>query len=169
MMERLTKHSKQTSHENGICCTHFRGPECLEVGGNCAMNCKWEEAAWSRLAAYEDTRLTPEEIDMDHEAAEQLRQLCQGCDLDRLEKLAEADKDGRLFILPLEPGRSMLYQQDFERPCVMKNVAPCIQYQSSAGIIFFMRYYTFSRLVENGRITPLLPEGEKALEAMKDD
>ena len=122
-----------------------------------------------RLAAYEDTRLTPEEIDMDHEAAEQLRQLCQGCDLDRLEKLAEADKDGRLFILPLEPGRSMLYQQDFERPCVMKNVAPCIQYQSSAGIIFFMRYYTFSRLVENGRITPLLPEGEKTLEAMKDD
>ena len=122
-----------------------------------------------RLAAYEDTRLTPEEIDMDHEAAEQLRQLCQGCDLDRLEKLAEADKDGRLFILPLEPGRSMLYQQDFERPCVMKNVAPCVQYQSSAGIIFFMRYYTFSRLVENGRITPLLPEGEKTLEAMKDD
>ena len=122
-----------------------------------------------RLAAYEDTRLTPEEIDMDHEAAEQLRQLCQGCDLDRLEKLAEADRDGRLFILPLEPGRSMLYQEDFERPWVMKNVAPCVQYQSSAGIIFFMRYYTFSRLVENGRITPLLPEGEKTLEAMKDD
>lgn len=127
------------------------------------------EERFLRLAAYEDTGLTPEEIDMDHEAAEQLRQLCQGCDLDRLEKLAEADKDGRLFILPLEPGRSMLYQQDFERPCVMKNVAPCIQYQSSAGIIFFMRYYTFSRLVENGRITPLLPEGEKALEAMKDE
>lgn len=61
-MERLTKHSKQTSHENGICCTHFRSPECLEVGGNCAMNCKWEEAAWSRLAAYEDKELEPEEI-----------------------------------------------------------------------------------------------------------
>ena len=103
-MERLTEHSKQTSHENGICCTHFRGPECLEVGGNCAMNCKWEEAAWSRLAAYEDTRLTPEEIDMDHEAAEQLRQLCQGCDLDRLEELAEADKDGRLVVLPCKVG-----------------------------------------------------------------
>ena len=53
-----------------------------------------------RLAAYEDTRLTPEEIDMDHEAAEQLRQLCQGCDLDRLEELAEADKAGRLAVLP---------------------------------------------------------------------
>lgn len=56
-----------------------------------------------RLAAYEDAWLTPEEIDMDHEAAEQLRQLCQGCDLDRLEELAEADKDGRLVVLPVKP------------------------------------------------------------------
>ena len=103
-MERLTKHSKQTSHENGICCTHFRGPECLEVGGNCAMNCKWEEAAWSRLATYEDRRLEPEEIDMDHEAAEQLRQLRQGCDLDRLEELAEADRAGRLMVSPCKVG-----------------------------------------------------------------
>ena len=62
-MERLTAHSKETSHENGICCTHFFGPECLEVGGNCAMNCKWEEAAWSRLAAYEDTGLMPGDVE----------------------------------------------------------------------------------------------------------
>lgn len=62
-MERLTAHSKQTSHENGICCTHFCGPECLGVGGNCAMNCKWEEAAWSRLAAYEDTGLMPGDVE----------------------------------------------------------------------------------------------------------
>lgn len=26
------------------------------------MNCKWEEAAWSRLAAYEDTGLEPDEV-----------------------------------------------------------------------------------------------------------
>lgn len=103
-MERLTEHSKQTSHENGICCTHFRGPECLRVGGNCAMNCKWEEAAWSRLAAYEDTERTPEEIDMDHEAAEQLRHLCRNCDIDRLEELADADRAGRLVVLPCKVG-----------------------------------------------------------------
>lgn len=163
-MERLTEHSKQTSHENGICCTHFRGPECLEVGGNCAMNCKWEEAAWSRLAAYEDTRLTPEEIDMDHEAAEQLRHLCRNCDIDRLEELAEADKEGRLFLLPTEPGRPMLCQEYFERPWVMKNVTLCVQYQSSAGIIFYMGYDVFRGLVECGRITPLSQEGEEMLE-----
>lgn len=163
-MERLTEHSKQTSHENGICCTHFRGPECLEVGGNCAMNCKWEEAAWSRLAAYEDTRLEPEEIDMDHEAAEQLRHLCRNCDIDRLEELAEADKEGRLFLLPMEPGRPMLCQEYFERPWVMKNVTLCVQYQSSAGIIFYMGYDVFRGLVERGRITPLSQEGEEMLE-----
>lgn len=61
-MDRLTKYSKETTHENGVCCTYFLGHECLEVGGNCAMNCKWEEAAWSRLAAYEDTGLTPGDI-----------------------------------------------------------------------------------------------------------
>jgi|GEM_PF-6643818 hypothetical protein len=61
-MDRLTTYSKGTTHENGVCCTHFLGPECIGVGGNCAMNCKWEEAAWNRLAAYEDTGLTPRDI-----------------------------------------------------------------------------------------------------------
>lgn len=87
----------------------------------------------------------------------------------RLRELAEADKDGRLFLLPLEPGRSMLCQEHFERPWVMKNVAPCVQYQSSVGIVFYMGYDVFRGLVEHGKITPLSPEGEKTLEAMKDE
>ena len=63
-------------------------------------------AAWSyaelrgRLMQYEDTKLTPEEIDMDHEAAETLRQLCRGYDLGRLVNLAEADKSGRVVVRP---------------------------------------------------------------------
>ena len=61
-MDRLTTYSKGTTHENGVCCTHFLGFECIGVGGNCAKNCKWEEAAWSRLAAYEDTGLMPGDI-----------------------------------------------------------------------------------------------------------
>lgn len=70
---------------------------------------KYTEQEWicvlqDRLAAYEDTGMTPEEIDMDHEAAETLRQLCRGCNLDRLEKLAEADKDGRVVVPPCKVG-----------------------------------------------------------------
>lgn len=169
-MERLTKHSKQTSHENGICCTHFRGPECLEVGGNCAMNCKWEEAAWSRLAAYEDKELEPEEVLPKDKADEiALKLMCLAdleslCSYTRLRELAEADKEGRLFLLPTEPGRPMLCQEYFERPWVMKNVTLCVQYQSSAGIIFYMGYDVFRGLVECGRITPLSQEGEEMLE-----
>lgn len=230
-MERLTEHSKQTSHENGICCTHFRGPECLRVGGNCAMNCKWEEAAWSRLAAYEDTGLEPEEVSTlvkdwsdlctivgecggisrvrelaeadkagrvvvlprwknEEERLERrrlMRIMADGAidrlmenplkeengpdiaelrvvNTDRLLELAKADEDGRLFLLPMEPGRSMLCQEYFERPWVMKNVTLCVQYQSSAGIIFYMGYDVFRGLVERGRITPLSQEGEETLE-----
>lgn len=169
-MERLTEHSKQTSHENGICCTHFRGPECLRVGGNCAMNCKWEEAAWSRLAAYEDTKQEPKEVlpkDKADEIALKLMRLTDlesFCSYTRLRELAEADKEGRLFLLPLEPGRPMLCQEYFERPWVMKNVTLCVQYQSSAGIIFYMGYDVFRGLVERGRITPLSQEGEEMLE-----
>ena len=65
---------------------------------------EWISVLQDRLATYEETGLTPEEIDMDHEAAEQLRQLCRDCDLDRLEELAEADKDGRLVALPCKVG-----------------------------------------------------------------
>ena len=63
--------------------------------------------AVTRLKAYEDTELTPEEIDMDHEAAEALRRLCRNCDFDRLEKLAEADKDGRLVVRPCKVGDTL--------------------------------------------------------------
>ena len=102
-MERLTKHSKQTSHENGICCTHFYGFECLRVGGNCAMNCKWEEAAWSRLAAYEDTGLSPEKVSWMKEVVE----AAFDNDTSRIERahnLHVADKEGRVVVLPCKVG-----------------------------------------------------------------
>ena len=62
-----------------------------------------------RLKAYEDTERTPEEIDMDHEAAEQLRHLCRDCDLGRLEELVKADEDGRLVVLPCKVGDTVYF------------------------------------------------------------
>lgn len=178
-MERLTKHSKQTSHENGICCTHFRGPECLEVGGNCAMNCKWEEAAWSRLAAYEDTRLTPEEIDMDHEAAEQLRQLCQGCDLDRLEELAEADRAGRLMVSPRKVGDTVWVTRNPWTGKLLKkpldayvNGVKMYSHGIYVNLLFDTRKINGTRDYEINHIGKTVflthEEAEAALEAMKD-
>lgn len=76
---------------------HEDNGNCTAVGGFCtavtAAHCQL-------LREYLDTGLTPEEIDMDHEAAEQLRHLCRNCDLDRLEELAEADRAGRLVVRP---------------------------------------------------------------------
>ena len=59
-----------------------------------------------RLAAYEDTGLTPEEVlpkDKADEIALQLMRLADLeslCSYDRIRELAEADKDGRVLILP---------------------------------------------------------------------
>lgn len=106
-MERLTKHSKQTSHENGICCRHFRGSECLRVGGNCAMNCKWEEAVWSRLAAYEDTGLTPEQVkELAHDTTGLLHR--------KIREWIDAEAAGRLVVLPCKVGDTVwMYGEDF--------------------------------------------------------
>ena len=150
--------------------------QCTEIPGGsfCEDGACSQRKVWERLRAYEDTGLEPEEVlpkDKTDGIALKLMRLSdlEGiCSYTRLRELAEADKEGRLFLLPLEPGRSMLCQEHFERPWVMKNVAPCVQYQSSVGIVFYMGYGVFRGLVEHGKITPLSPEGEKALEAMKD-
>ena len=80
---------------------HEDNGNCTAVGGFCTAIAA---AHCPLLREYLDTELTPEEIDMDHEAAEQLRRLCRDCDLDRLEKLAEADRDGRVVIPPCKAG-----------------------------------------------------------------
>lgn len=61
-MERLTKRSSDTHHKNGVCCAHFGADECQRVNGNCAADCFWEEAAWRRLADFEDFCKTPKEL-----------------------------------------------------------------------------------------------------------
>lgn len=61
-MDRLTSREPRASGMPGVCCTHFCNRDCQAIQGHCAAGCLWEEAVWERLAAYEDTGLTPEEI-----------------------------------------------------------------------------------------------------------
>lgn len=137
-------------------------------------------AAWSyaelrgRLMQYEDTELTPEEIDMDHEAAEQLRQLCRDYDLDRLEKLAEADRAGRLVVLPCQSGEhvfALLDGQKRVRECEVKYavldgwlkvlyLAPI----DDPGNLYSAPFGAFGQSVFLTR-----EEAEKVLEAKKDE
>lgn len=64
------------------------------------------EERFLRLAAYEDTGLTPEEVLPKEKADEIALNLMRLADLEgfapyaRLRELAEADKDGRLVVLP---------------------------------------------------------------------
>ena len=93
-MDRLTKYSKETTHENGVCCTHFGGMECFACNGDCSRGCTWEEAAWSRLAAYEDTGLTPEQC----ENAKVIIESAFSNDASKAERIRELLKGGRYGV-----------------------------------------------------------------------
>lgn len=131
------------------------------------------EERFLRLAAYEDTGLMPEEIDMDHEAAETLRQLCRGCDLDRLEELAEAEKDGRLMVLPCKVGQRVFALLDTD-----KHISECevkrIGLGNEIGFVGLEPIGARGReygVAQNGfgkTVFLTQEEAEKALEAMKD-
>lgn len=63
------------------------------------------EERFLRLAAYEDTGLTPEEVDKLTRDWSDLCTIVGECgDISRVRELAEADKDGRLVVLPCKVG-----------------------------------------------------------------
>lgn len=104
-MERLTKRSDATIHENGVCCVHFMSEECCKRHGDCAAGCPWEETAWSRLADYEDTGLTPGEIKSmqgEHFSALEMAKLHSA--LMELKKYQEAEQSRRVVVLPCKVG-----------------------------------------------------------------
>ena len=80
----------------------------------------------------------------------------------RLKELAEADKDGRIFIMPVTPGVDMIDQIFPDSPRVMKNVRPAISY-ISRGTIYSMSLRTFAGGIKNGSIAPVSAETERAL------
>ena len=128
-------------------------------------------SAVNRLADYEDTERTPEEIDMDHEAAEQLRQLCRNCDLDRLEKLAEADKDGRVVVLPCKVGDTVYFRTYDCNGSVDLGIQPHKVTAIVGHAIVRGRYTDVGLLTGQYGVSWFLTreEAEKALEAMKDE
>lgn len=119
-----------------------------------------------RLKAYEDTELTPDEIkSMQGEHFSGLEMAKLHSALMELKKYQEADKDGRLVVLPFTSGRTLLCEENIDSPRLMKDVELAIRYCSSCGIVFHMDYNVFCDLVKHGRITAVSEEAEKALEA----
>ena len=159
VMERLT-------FDGNFCdiaqCTSTPGGSFCE-DGSCSARKVWE-----RLKAYEDAELEPEEIDMDHEAAEQLRHLCRDCDLGRLEELAEADRGGRLVVRPCKVGDTLFRVFAGE---ILEHKVSNMRYLAIQGR-WDIDTTPFCSYVESsiGKTIFLThEEAEKALEAMKDE
>jgi hypothetical protein len=152
--------------------------QCRELpcqhGGNCS-----QKQVWERLKAYEDTGLGPEEVERSKLEIEAgcVKAIARtyGIDINRLRKLAEADKDGRLVVLPCKVGDGLYEVTGRKTISVYKVRAIRVElfglfiewdieegfvWQSLAGI----------NAGEIGKTVFLTrEEAEKALEAMKDE
>ena len=127
-MERLTEW-------NGGQTRHAYYPRCFKepcYGSGCKIkDCPFETAVCERLAAYEDTGLTPEEIKapLTEDAMINLAAQALGVEPGRLRELAEADKDGRVIILPCK-----VYETDGVR--VYEHTVREIIYETAGGPAF---------------------------------
>lgn len=125
------------------------------------------------LRAYKATGLTPVEVERSKLEIEAgcVKAIARtyGIDINLLRKLAEADRDGRVVVLPFARGRTLLCEENIDSLRLMKDVELAIRYCSSCGIVFYMGYNVFCDLVKHGRITAVSDETEKMLEAIQDE
>lgn len=117
---------------------------------------------WGKRAV-EDVGLTAEEVAALQKDWSDLCTVVGECGgLDRIKELAKADKDGRVAILPCEPGGVMLDMSDLERPEMMKRLHFAVAYVR-CGIVFHQPYKIFSENVAAGHIRPVSGLAEKML------
>jgi len=132
-----------------------------------------QRKVWERLAAYEDTRLEPEEVSSLVKDWSNLCTIVGECGgISRLRELAEADKDGRLVVLPCKVGDKVWANLDgmrYPRKCV-------IEFVNIGSHVTTIVFSTVDGLREQYGANPnsfgktvflIREEAEKALEAMK--
>lgn len=119
--------------------------------------CQYQANFVDRLAAYEDTGLTPEQCAEYGKADREGRYIVlrDAERVKRLRELAKADKEGRVAVLPCEVGGSMLNTIDIERPRIMKGLHFAVAYESVRGIIFYIPYDIFREYIDAGHVQPL--------------
>ena len=133
---------------------------------------------WERLAAYEDNGLEPEEVlpkDKADEIALKLMRLADLeslCSYDRLRKLAEADKDGRVVVPPCKVGQRVFALLDTDKhisECEVKRIGLGneIGFAGLEPIGARGREYGVSLNGFGKTVFLTREEAEKALEAMK--
>lgn len=133
---------------------HPDNGNCTACGGFCTAV---QAAHCELLKEYLDTGKTPYEVNCLNQFAmgkivAQIKEF-NGVSVDRLRELAEADKDGRVAILPCEVGGAMLDVSDPEHPREMKDVHFSVSYVSS-GIVFSQPLNIFRENIAAGYIKP---------------
>lgn len=126
-----------------------------ELVERCARYAEEIAVLRERGRPYEETGLTAEEVAALQKDWSDLCTAVGECGgLDRIKELAKADKDGRMAILPCEPGGVMLDMSDLERPEMMKRLHFAVAYVR-CGIVFHQPYKIFSENVAAGHIRPV--------------
>lgn len=69
----------------------------------------FKQGGVERLAAYEDTHMMPSDVTSMRMDMAIIAALFNGVDVDRMKELAEADKEGRLVVLPCQVGTATYY------------------------------------------------------------
>lgn len=87
--------------------------------------------------------------------------------LKHIRELAEADKDGRVVVLPCKLGVDMVNRILPEQPFPMENVRLSITYYSR-GRMYNMSLRTFEGAIKTGKIVVAGTATEKAMEDKKD-
>ena len=166
-MERLTeKHYLGTDHY-------------MKCSGNCdvdmdCIDCPSFDRLVERLAAYEDTELTPEEVSALIKDWLRLCTTIRECGgIDRLRELAEADKAGHVVALPCKVGQRVFALLDTDKhisECEVKQIGMGnkigfigLEPIGARGREYGVALNGFGKTVFLTR-----EEAEKELEAMKD-
>ena len=159
-MERMTERS-----ESG----HAYYPQCFKepcYGGGCKIkDCPFETAVCDRLAAYEDTGLSPEKVSWMKEVVE----AAFDNDTSRIERahnLHVADKDGRVVVMPCKVGDTVYFA--LLGRIIEKQVFSIVSFSNSTRI-YCGGTSEYFRPEDIGKTFFLTrEEAEKALQEMED-
>lgn len=171
-MERLTKRGTdgQAMMDCEKCKADWTGKHGKPMADCTALYCR--NRLKDRLAAYEDRECAPEEVlpkDKADEIALKLMRLADLeslCSYTRLRELAEADKDGRLVVLPCKVG-DKLYRVFYGE--IFEHRVGSMKYFAIQGR-WDIETYPFCPCVESSigkTIFLTREEAEKALDGMK--
>jgi hypothetical protein len=117
------------------------------------------EERFLRLAAYEDTHMMPSDVTSMRMDMAIIAALFNGVDVDRMKELAQADKAGRLVVLPCKVGDTVY--RIFNPP----SREPVISAHTLMSVDYIVRWIDkFGKTVFLTR-----EEAEKALEAMQSE